>query len=626
GIQKRKTTIIVLVTVLAILLSSAVLLVVPQNSASALDTANISNIVKAGNFEELWNSSTSTFNTKVLDDIYDKCFGNEDPIQYIKNNGADDYNTYGKNSPCAEAGIPYYVVPATVLNAKVGNTTNGMVVKLNDWNWSAASLTLDKDDNVILTLLLVNGMSSAQQSPSGTPTKTNTIYTSNGYHKHLLNNTMWSLFQASSEFAQNYLVQPKNIQYQRTQTMYGRISGAYNQPCDALLSLTDGWASGSQRWTYQPDENINGMRYDAWGEDYIWSPSLTEMGSTAIAQPQSIWKLTYEQIKCGGSSTNYCGLRSSFVNFNIAGSGSFGWIHVMNKTGGLSTTSTGTYSLRPAIHLNLTAASLATKGTEIENPENITTTYNNDAQTVKSAYTAKPTDVSWYNSTYYEHTDNYVNITYYNKQNVSIANVKEAGEYWVKVEIMQAWADAADTATASVAPKYGWTTAQTETAKALRRPKFKGTADTSDTAHIESDTVRWFRFIIKPKELTVNKPAYNASTQVLTPPTFAVSSELYADAPALATKITGTAADGTTVNLINTLPTKRGNYTAQAILVKSSTDTTAYDGGNYVIKDEANIKCDVVINYLKLTILNIATTTQTYTGSDIKFPLPAAYD
>ncbi|MDE6303080.1 MAG: hypothetical protein K2M36_05790, partial [Clostridia bacterium] len=283
--------------------------------------------------------------------------------------------------------------------------------------------------------------------------------------------------------------------------------------------------------------------------------------------------------------------------------------------------------VRPAIHLNLTAASAAVAGKPLDDPQDITTVYNYDAQTVKSVYDAKPTDLKWYDSTIYEPENTNVALSYFDDKGAAVTTVKNAGTYWVKAEIQPALTTLINAAVDAEAPQWGWSSSQIAIAKAMRTPpKFGGTADTSDAAHVETDTVRWFKYTVSPQQLTVNKPTYNSATGVFTPPTFANSGELYADAPALATKFTGTATDGSNVSQINTVPTKRGSYTAQPILVKSSTDTTEYDGGNYIIKDATTVNCQVEIGYQKLPILSLATTTQSYTGSDIKFPLPATYN
>jgi len=90
-----------------------------------------------------------------------KLFGGADPVEYIKANGAEDYETYGKNSPSELAGDPYYVVPASTINARIEDNVkknSGFVIKIGGLEWMVASLTLADtekgNDNVIATLYL----------------------------------------------------------------------------------------------------------------------------------------------------------------------------------------------------------------------------------------------------------------------------------------------------------------------------------------------------------------------------------------------------------------------------------------------------------------------------------------
>ncbi|MDE6302093.1 MAG: hypothetical protein K2M36_00695, partial [Clostridia bacterium] len=370
--QRRKTTIIVLVTVLAILLSSTVLFsVVPGNSADALTTAQVSSAVKAGGGADLWNSATSTWNATVLSDMVSKIF----PVtttweSYIKNNGSEDYTRVGKNSPnVAEKDIPYYVVPASTINARVGSANYGMVVKLDGKDWMVTSLTIDRDDNIVVTLMLATPNDSAVGTTKywGTAgeTKGNNMYARSLVRSKLLSSSYFSLFSTAGagSFAEKYLVQPKNIQYQRTETQYNRAKSGEvpenvngNIPNDALGSLTSGWDDKTYKVNYQPSDTFpdasgNMVRYDAWGDDYIWLPSVTETGNNGSIPTSCIWKLTSYQ-RSHSSSTAFT--RSGDAN---------GWQNVYPLTstgahGGDSCTSTG--SVRPAIHLNLSAIAKVT--------------------------------------------------------------------------------------------------------------------------------------------------------------------------------------------------------------------------------------------------------------------------
>ncbi len=257
----------------------------------------------------------------------------------------------------------------------------------------------------------------------------------------------------------------------------------------------------------------------------------------------------------------------------------------------------------------------------LANPQNVPTTYNGDVQTVKSVVDAAPTSYPWYVPEWYEHTGNYINLTYQDSQGAEVTNVKNAGEYWVKAEITQAWIDAVNAAVDAEATQNGWNDTQKAEVKAMRCPSFSGDPVT-ESGHTESDTVRWFKFTVSPKELTVNKPSFNASTGDYTAPSFASGSSPYgSDTVTLATLYTGTAADGTPFNQIDVVPNKRGTYTAQAILVNSATDKTEYTGGNYTIANASSMNCQVQINRQRLDIPHASEGSKQYTGDKIKFVL-----
>ncbi len=588
-----------------------------NNSAEALNSSGLSGAYKAGGGAELW--SSYGFNPFVISDLKTKLFGTEDPVHYIRTNGAGDYNSYGKNSPnTAERGTPYYVVPATTINAKVGNATNGMVVKLGGKDWMVASLTIDNDGNVVMTLYLADYLNSYKFNSSNSNTKANGAYSRSDMRIHLKTNSNWQ-FYSSGDFASKYLVQPKKVLYQHTESLYSRTDppwgASYNVFNDALGTLSSNWNSSG--YTYKPSDtftnaNSETVRYDSWGDDYIWLPSVTETGYSDQFATASIWKLTKAQLSNSHSTGVY--IRSAG-----RAAGNDAWM--ISSTGAHLDTKTPTtqYGVRPAIHLNFSAAESSIR-TSLDDPQNVSTTYNGDFQTVKSVVDAKPTAYPWYDSKWYEHADNYINLTYQDSKGSTVASIKDAGEYWVKTEITQAWIDAVNDEVDKQGDEHGWSTEQKEEAKARRKPQFDGTADTSDSAHTESGTVRWFKFTVNKKEVTVNKPTYNASTGTLGAPSFADMTELYADVPVLGVRITGNASDGTTYDAIDTLPTKRGTYTARAVFIKSATDKTETET-NYSIKDANDCKCDIVIGFNRLPIVGVANATAAYTGSEITFPL-----
>ena len=277
----------------------------PKKDASALTST--SGAVLAGGGAELWNADDSRFDSGVLDDLVDKLFGDEDPVEYIKT--------------MKDTQTDSYVIPASTINTKLGNQ-NGLVVKLGGKEWMAASLTLadigDEADNVVLTLYLANASGASQYYPNSTNTKGNNAYSSSTVRNHLITNSNWSLFNTTGEesFAEQFLVQPKYVKYQQTESMVGR-SGPYNyqSPNEALTPPTSGWGGAN----YSGGGTFNGKDYSDWGNDYIWLPSATETGYSnyfGTNNANSIWKLSTNQL-AHTTTNSYSWLRSgNYNNYN----------------------------------------------------------------------------------------------------------------------------------------------------------------------------------------------------------------------------------------------------------------------------------------------------------------------
>ncbi len=162
---KKSYLFIAIITVMIMLLSSLVvgIFISPNNAYALSDT---SSAVKAGNGAELWDADKGVFNNTVIDDLTSKLFGNENPVEYIKK--FQDTQTGA------------YVVPASIINNKVGNVANGMVVTLDSKEWMVASLTLadidGKNDNVIVTLYLADNLGASSFYNNGSTSKGNNAY------------------------------------------------------------------------------------------------------------------------------------------------------------------------------------------------------------------------------------------------------------------------------------------------------------------------------------------------------------------------------------------------------------------------------------------------------------------
>ncbi|MDE5788936.1 MAG: hypothetical protein K2H78_00820 [Clostridia bacterium] len=344
-----------------------------------MTTTTIANAVKAGNLDELWDSTANEFSGAVLEDLEEKLFGDDDPVTYIKANDTE-YSTTGS-----------YVVPASTLNAKVGDATYGLILKLGGMEWMATSLTLadlpdGTTDNVILTLYLSSPYkTNSVFYTSESTAKGNNMYSASTIRSNLLSWSDFNLFSDGSttdSFASKYLVQPKNINYQQNETAVGRdASITTHYPNEALGALSSDWASGIN---YQPSDEIRGERYDAWGEDYIWLPSITETGISNLLNTGCIWKLSNEQRKFTGG-TGYAYWRSGYRD-------NYKYAHMMESAGTANGSMITARGVRPAIHLNLTAAAAASTGGTIKNTtaDTTTKTYQNAAYTF-SVNGIKPT-------------------------------------------------------------------------------------------------------------------------------------------------------------------------------------------------------------------------------------------
>jgi len=615
-VRSRVNNLIVVMTVIVFALSliATAFFAFPEDVSALADPSSATLI---GGGAELYDRDSGEFNDDVKDDLVDKLFGKANPVQYIKSNGATDWETYGKNSPSALAGEQYYVVPASTINSKIADETkrdNGFVITLGGLEWMVASLTLadteQRNDNVIVTLFLANNQGTSRYYSNTAEIKGNNAYSRSIIRNNVLldkDNATWNMFSqgGADSFAEKYLVQPKNIKYQQTETIVGRQDDFRNCPNDALSDLSSGWHSHLESDPYKPDDEFDGHRYDEWGNDYIWLPSITETGASDAAATSSIWNLSNAQRGHNSSGANYSWLRSGYYYYRcnalyMQASGAYFGNYVYNTNG-----------VRPALHLNLSAIGL---NFSINNPEDVNTTYNGESQTLRSLTATDAKAVSWYSKKWYEHTNEYIEVTY------PETSVKNIGEYWVSVELQQNWFDDVRAEVEADATANGWTEEQKNDAYELRKPKFIGEADVSDPEHMESDTVRWFKIIVKPKELTLTNPSYNASTGVFTPATFANESEIYADRPVIATRFTGTAENGTKFDQIDVVPNRRGTYTAKAVFIKSADDKTEYYG-NYVIKDADNMTCTVTINRGRLPIVGVAESSKPYVGKEQSFAL-----
>ncbi len=350
--------------ILLILFFAVALLVFSIKPVFALENSN--GAVQAGGGAELWNNVTNTFNPNVVNDIKSKLFGTTDSVAYIESNYGKEEYVLSKSK----------VVTARTINNKVGNAQDGMVVTLGGKQWSVTSLTLadtpNNKNSVIMTLYLTQNEGATTYSDfplnvgagvgSDSVNFGANVYSSSLVRKRLLTDNNWSIF-SSGYFAEKYLVQPKYINYQRNLTRNGRDDGT-DFKNDTLGDAFNPYKGNNYGWdesgkmgvraeygTHVPyDENttVNGYRYNDWGEDYIWLPSLLEIGNSSSLDAVCVWKLTQNQRKQSGTLSAWSrSAPSNLYSYSsvLASSGASGQAYTANNSG-----------VRPAIHLNLSLA------------------------------------------------------------------------------------------------------------------------------------------------------------------------------------------------------------------------------------------------------------------------------
>ena len=486
-------SIIVIVVLIMLLLCSISTFFFSPNKVYAL--TNTGSAVKAGGGFELWDSNNNSFNNYVISDLANKLFGNENPIKYTKS--------------MKDTQTDSYVIPASAINAKVGNTTNGMVVKLGGKEWMVSSLTIaDKDgkEDIVLTLYLADADGTSIFNSNANDIKGNNSYSNSVIRNELLTGGKWSLFNQTGEnsFAEKYLVQPKYIKYQHIQSRIGREGNPYRFPNEALDDFADYWHSNYTDPYKSSDmfADPNGVlqRYDAWGEDYIWVPSFTEAGANDFLNANSIWKLSDSQRAQSGSGIDGAWYRSAH------GAGECNGCYFMRPNGiyGYERVN-AVLGIRPAIHLNLTEV-LSEVANTLENPEDLESTYNEKVQTLSEILALKD-NTHWYNKDLYEKDNEYVTISYPDGK-----TFQNAGDYWIKLEIKSSWIDKVDAEIEEDIAAHSWTEAQQKVVREFRRAKFRGEADTTDPDHLESDTVRWIKITINKAEIDFSKVKWSADS------------------------------------------------------------------------------------------------------------------
>ncbi|MDE7453909.1 MAG: hypothetical protein K2N22_05820 [Clostridia bacterium] len=201
--------------------------------------------------------------------------------------------------------------------------------------------------------------------------------------------------------------------------------------------------------------------YSDWKDDYVWLPSMVEIGQTSVnANAGSVWRCTATQRP--SSADNF--VRSMTYDYATR-------TFLVQSGGGIwyPQTTSEAKRVRPAIHLNLSKIGYIVSDVEV--------TYNGNVQDLSDVPAEQK---GWIDETAMTVTP----LT---------SNMKTAGTYWMKVELKPSFQSMG--------------------------MKFLGDPDPDKGNGDESDTRRYFKFIIKPKLLEVpeindNEQTYKGSEYV----------------------------------------------------------------------------------------------------------------
>ncbi len=369
------------------------------------------------------------------------------------------------------------VITGSQLYSRNGN--KDIVVEFGTKKWTAVNVRTDNNGNVILTLWLAQSSATSYQWSAVNSTNTSVAYPSsmyssskvriqtlnaggddgayaygtsgNGTTNFTNNNTTvsaavsvsdrinneWANFTLSSSVSgigskslTDYIVQPLNVSYQEHQhvgnysvhkpNLIGNEAWGELEPS----SYTNGWTNSALNYSpYNGGQNKDG--FANWKYDYVWLPSLTEVGfyRSVPVGSRSLWGITNSQLTANTTYWTRSGhVTSASAAYSIKG----------NTTDLVDDSSqarvTNSYSIRPALHLNLTAAE---SGAAWETPEDFSAVYNGVAQSVQSVAP------NWVNSGYNDSSK--VKVTYTKDGTaVSPSDVIDAGEYSLTIELLNA--------------------------------------------------------------------------------------------------------------------------------------------------------------------------------------------
>ena len=378
-----------------------------------------------------------------------------------------------ENTPNADISDVDALGTLTAADIRGRNGGKNIVLTMDGKKWTVAYLTKDSDGNVIATLWqalsTINSAWNLWGDDNANYTYPSNVYSTSfirasglnsGGNGYIASRNAFALTKIEQnpkhEYAKltmsdidgsltDFIVKPSAVAYQETQNQ--NDGGVIGNIGYTLVNEAWGTPSGTIKWYNDGMSTIPSKSgYSDWKDDYIWLPSLTEVGQSNSVY--GIWALSDLQ----RSSTGYEWLRSGHY-YSISAA------YDIPKSGsGTDASNPGNrFNFRPAFHLNLGLAAQHSAKPGVNEPTDVSVEYKGTTLTLDDVADEQK---KWFNS-------NKISITY-------DGDIKDAGTYKVKAEIK------ADLASEGVT--------------------FSGEPDTSAG---ESDTVRYFNFTVTKKKIGI---------------------------------------------------------------------------------------------------------------------------
>ena len=324
----------------------------------------------------------------------------------------------------------------TAADIRANNGNKNIVLTMNGQKWTVTHLTKDTSGNTIATLWQASESTTCKWNQWADAATTHaypsSMYSSsyirasglnsggNGYVASKGATTLTKLAQSSThKYARltmpsvkgsltDFIVKPAAVEYQSNQNnnLGGTIGNVgYTLPNDAY-----GTPSGTIKWYANAAKNMNFSSksgYADWKDDYIWLPSLTEIGANGSVN--GIWALSNNQRSNSRDSWLRSG-RCDYPNYACLSEDPGNSYKNANVT--------SPYAVRPALHLNLDLAAEHSGAVTLAEPTDVTVEYKGSSLTLDDVSAEQKT---WFNP-------DKLDIAYDD-------DIKDVGIYKVKAEI-----------------------------------------------------------------------------------------------------------------------------------------------------------------------------------------------